>query len=139
MFIEPSEIYTHLYSESIRAISGTDERLLLSALSSATSEVKLYLHAFDLEALFATQGDERDDLLVKWIKDVAVWHYVQLANPNIDYEARERLYKYVISSLKDIQRGETIPDFPKKTDEKGNVENTNGMLIGSNPRRVQHV
>lgn len=139
MFVSPDEIYTHLYPESVRAISGNDERLLLSALSGAISEVKLYLHKYDLEKLFATTGDKRDDLLLIWIKDVAVWHYINIANPNIDYEDRYRRYQFALGSLKDIQKGNAVPDFPLKEDENGNPENTSGIMIGSNPPRTQHI
>lgn len=139
MFVDINELYTHLYPESIRAISGTDERLLLNALSTATSEVKLYLHKFDLEKLFNATGEQRNDLLLMWIKDVAVWHYINIANPNMDYEDKHRRYQYAIKSLKDIQRGDTIPDFPLKEDANGNAENSSGILIGSNPPRSNHV
>lgn len=139
MFVEPNEIYTHLYPETIKVISGNDERLLIDALSTATSEVRGYLHAFDLDALFSKTGADRDALLVTRIKDIAVWYYIRVANPNVDYEAWERIYKYAISSLKDIQRGDFVPDFPPKKDDEGNLQNTGGMRIGSNPRRGQHI
>jgi hypothetical protein len=139
MFVSPDEIYTHLYPESIKAISGNDERLLLSALSGAISEVKLYLSKYDTEKLFGTVGDERDALLIIWVKDVAVWHYINIANPNIDYEDKFRRYQYAISSLKNIQKGAAVPDFPLKEDANGNIENTSGILIGSNPKRTQHL
>lgn len=139
MFVQPEEIYTHLYPETIQTISGTDERLLTDAISAAISEVKGYLNAFDTEKLFSFIGDERDAMLILRIKDIAVWNYIRVANPNVDYEARERLYKYAISSLKDIQRGDFVPDFPLKKDEGGNIENRGGIKIGSNPRRGQHI
>lgn len=139
MFVEPQELYTHLYPESIHAISGTDERLLLDALSAATSEVKGYLHRFDLDKLFSATGDDRDALLVMRIKDVAIWYYINIANPQIDYNDRLLRYKYAIAWLEGVQREEIIPDFPKPTDDDGNETNSSQYAIGSNPKRDNHI
>lgn len=140
MFVNTSEIYTHLYPETIRTISGEDELMLTSAIKAAISEVKMYLHAYDLNKLFGATGDDRDDALLLWVKNVAVWHYIVIANPNVDYEARERRYKYTIATLKEIQSGDAVPDgFPPKTDEDGNKTELNVMKVGSNPAREQHI
>ncbi|WP_165043742.1 DUF1320 domain-containing protein [Dysgonomonas sp. ZJ709] len=139
MFVEPSELYTHLYPESIAAISGDDERLLIDALSAGTSEVKGYLHAFDLDKLFSAQGTDRDSLLVMRVKDVAIWHYINIANPNINYADREKRYRYSIEWLKGVQKGDIVPDFPKQLDPNGDKINTSQFATGSNPKRDNHV
>lgn len=138
-FTTPQEIYTHLYEESIAAISGNDERLLQSAISAAIGEVKGYLHAYDTTMMFEAEGSSRDELLLLWVKDVAVWHYINIANPGVDFEVRKLRYEYVRSILKDIQKGYYLPDFPVKTDPEGNPENASGFRIGSNPKRSNHI
>lgn len=139
MFVSTEELYTHLYPESIRAISGNDERLLLDALSAGEEEVRGYLHKFDLDKLFGAVGGERNALLVMRIKDVAVWHYINIAVPQIDYDDKRRRYEYSIAWLKGVQKGEIVPNFPPKEDDDGNKINTGGMLIGSNPKRGNHI
>ena len=139
MFVTPQELYTHLYEESVAAISGNDERLLASAISAAVGEVKGYLHKYDTDKLFGATGENRDALLLLWVKDVAVWHYINIANPGVDFEVRKTRYEYVRAILKDIQKEYYLPDFPRKTDGEGQPENTSGFRIGSNTKRKNHI
>jgi hypothetical protein len=139
MFVNVDELYTHLYPESIDAISGNDERLLQTALSTGIAEVKTYLHKYDLDKLFGATGDDRNDQLVMIVKDVALWHYINIANPGINYEDRLMRYKFQIAVLQGIQKGELVPDFPVKTDPDGNPENNTGFRVTSNPRRDNHI
>ena len=134
MFITPEEIYTHLYEETVSAISGNDERPLLEAIAASVSEIKGSLHRFDTEAMFSTEGSQRNPLLVLWVKDIAVWHYINIANPSVDYEVRKQRYERVCDLLRYTQREEYTPDFPLKP-----AVNTTGFRIGSNPKRSNHI
>lgn len=139
MFITKEEIYTHLYPESIKSISGNDEDDLTFAIDAAIGEIKSHLHAYDTDKLFTAEGKDRNAYLLLMVKNVAVWHYIVKANPNINYE--DRLYRYETTkrTLVDIQNGKTVPDFPKREDDKGNEIDTSGIMIGSNPKREQHI
>lgn len=139
MFISIQEIYTHLYPESIRSISGQDEEDLIFALDAAIGEVKGYLHAYDTNKLFSAEGKQRNAYLLLMVKNVAVWHYINKANPNIDYN--DRLYRYETTKkdLVDIQRGNSVPDFPKLENEDGSQVNTSQFAFMSNPKRTNHV
>lgn len=140
MYLTAAEIYTHLYEETIKVISGEDERLLLTALKGAVKEAKGYLSAFDMSKEFAKAGEERDDLLLIWIKDIAVWHYINIARPSVDIDIRERRYNAAIAWLKGVQKGDIVPDFPRPVDPETNVEtNSTGILIGSNPKRGNYI
>lgn len=139
MFLTTEEIYTHLYEETVTAISGDDERLLTAAMSGAEAEAKGYLHAFDTEKVFNATEEQRDALLLIWVKDIAVWHYINIANPNVDFEVRERRYNSAIAWLKGVQKGSIVPDFPKKTDISGAEENATQFRFGSNPKRANHI
>lgn len=139
MFVTIEEIYTHLYSETVNAISGNDERMLQMAIDAAVAEAKGYLHRYDTDKIFGAAGDERNALLVYWVKDIAVWHYINIANPGIDWQVREIRYKAAIAWLKGVQKMDIVPDLPPVVDDDGNRENTTGWKIGSNPKRVQHI
>jgi len=140
MFITAEELYTHLYDETINAISGADERLLLAAIKGAEQEAKGYLHAYDIDAVFTAADDDRDQLLVIWVKDMAVWHYINIARPAIDYDVRERRYNAAIAWLKGVQKGDIVPGFPLPVDpETGEEENTSPFSFGSNPKRGNYI
>jgi len=139
MFLTSEEIFTHLYPETITAISGDDDRLLTAAISGGQAEAKGYLHAFDTDAIFNASEESRDALLLIWVKDIAVWHYINIANPSVDYEAKERRYNSAIAWLKGVQKGSIVPDFPVRIDATGAVENNTQFRFSSNPRRNQHI
>ena len=140
MFLNSDELYTHLFPESISAISGTDERLLLAAISGAISESQGYLNHYDIAAIFAKTGDDRDALLLIWLKDIAVWHYINIARPAIDYDVRERRYNAAISWLKGVQKGDIIPPgWDRKTDPDSGEELSSPIKIGSLPKRDNYI
>lgn len=139
MFVTIEEISTHLYEETITAISGDDETLLLAAISGAQAEAKGYLSAYDTDAIFSATGDDRDPLLLIWVKDLAVFHYINIANPAVNYEARERRYNAAIAWLKGVQKGTIVPDLPVRITPEGVEENATLFRFGSNPKRSNHI
>jgi len=139
MYLCSKELPPHLYPESIAAISDGDNRQLIAAISAAVVQAKGYLHKYDIEKIFEAKGSRRDQFLILIIKDIAVWHYINIANPNIDFSIREKRYDDAISWLKGVQRGDIIPDFPLPSDDQGNDQNTTGFLIGSNPKRGNYI
>ena len=139
MFITNEEIFTHLYPEHIAAISDNDERFLTAAIKGAITQAKGYLHKYDAKKIFESEAADRDPFLLIIIKDIAVWHYINIANPNIDFSIREKRYNDAIAWLRGVQKGDIIPDFPVPTDDDGNKENNTGFRFGSNPKRIQHL
>ncbi len=140
MYLNIDEIYTHLYEETVEAISGSDERLLLAAISGAIGEARGYLAAFDREKIFSKAGDDRDPLLLIWLKDIAVWHYINIARPAVDYDIRERRYNAAIAWLKGVQKGDIVPDFPRPVDPvTAAEENTTGIKFSSNTKRGNYI
>lgn len=136
MYITVEELKTHLYAEQLEAISGDDETLLISAIEGAVQEAKGYLHKFDLVAIFGGTGDARNALLVIFVKDVAIWHYINLANPGADYKLRQDRYNRAVAWLKSVQAGEVVPDLPIADQE----ENTAGSVSwSSNTKRENYI
>jgi hypothetical protein len=139
MFINNDELFTHLYPETVEAVSGSDERQLLFAIKGAIAEAKGYLHKYDLQKIFDAAGDDRDPLLLILVKDMSVWHYINIANPNVDFSVREKRYNDAIAWLKGVQKGDIVPELPLPEDENGNTEDTTGFRIGSNPKRSNYI
>ena len=140
MFLNANELYTHLFEETISSISGNDERLLLAAITGAISEAKGYLNAYDRETICNKAGDERDALLLIWVKDIAVWHYINIARPAVDIDLRERRYNAAIAWFKGVQKGDIVPDLPRIVDDTTNEEiNSSGSRFGSNTKRGNYI
>lgn len=138
MFIEISELKTHLYPEQITAISKDDETLLTAAIDGAVAEARGYLHKYDRDSVFGASGGERNALLLIFVKDIAVWHYINLANPGVDHKVRQDRYNRAITWLKSVQAGEVVPDLPEAdTDDE---DGTSGQVSWSaNTKRENYI
>lgn len=137
MFLTNDEMKTHLYAENVKIIQRDDETILTAAIQGALVEAKGYLKAYDLDKVFGAVGDERNPLLLIWIKDLATWHFLVLCNAGHELSLREKRYNQAIAWFRGVQKGDIDPDLPTKEDENGG--NATGIIkFGSNPKRGQH-
>lgn len=134
-FLTIDELNTHIYGENSDVISREDDTIPQAAVDGAIAEAKSYLRKFDVTAVFNATGSSRNALLLIFVKDIAVWHYIQLANPGIDIELREKRYNAAIAWLKGVQKGDISPDLPESDDE---TTASGPIQFGSNPKRNQH-
>lgn len=111
-YLTTEEIITHLYGEVTNEISRGDATILQTALNAAIAEAKGYLRAYDTDAIFSAMDDDRNPILLLYTKDIAVWHYLQLANPAVDMAIRLTRYEKAIEWFKMVQSGKTNPDLP---------------------------
>jgi phage gp36-like protein len=135
--ITKEELKTHLYAENIATISRGDDTLLTAAIDGAIVEAKGYLTAYDIEVIFTAEDSDRNALLLIFLKDIAVWHFLVLSNAGVELELREKRYNSAIAWLKGVQKGLITPDLPTITEEDGDVSNTT-IRTGSNPKRDNH-
>jgi len=137
MFVTTDEIKTHLYGESVSAISRGDDTILTAAIDAAISEARGYLAGYDRNAIFLAEGNKRNALLLVFVKDIAVWHYINLCNAGTELELRLNRYERAVAWLKGVQKGDITPDLPRTTEEGGD-EIIAPVIFGSNPKREQH-
>lgn len=136
MFLTTEELITHLYSENVNIISRDDDTILTAAVDGAIAEAKGYLAAYDREEIFSTTGTRRNALLLIFVKDIAVWHFINLCNAGTEIDLRRHRYDRAIDWLKSVQRGDVSPDLPIQEDQDGPV---GGIIkFGSNAKRNQH-
>ncbi|HHU96842.1 MAG: DUF1320 family protein [Bacteroidota bacterium] len=136
-FLTKNELKTHLYEENVDVISRNDETILTAAIDAAVQEAKGYLGDYDVNSVFGATSGDRNALLLVFVKDIAVWHFLNLCNAGTDLRLRQDRYERAIDWLKAVQKGNVTPDLPKAVDESGTP--TGGIIIfGSNPKRNQH-
>jgi len=89
---------------------------------------------YDIEAMFSQAGEDRDPVLLMYCKDLAIWHFIVIANPNISIEFQEMRYNLAIKELEKIQSGKVVPyNWPLA--DAAETPNT-FFHVASNPRRV---
>lgn len=131
--VTPEDFNTHMYEELIDAISREDEDVLNDAIASAEGEAMGYLSRFDIDTLFSKMDDARDQTLLMRVKDMAVWHFITLANPNTDIEFRKTRYEEALTWLKGIQAGKIVPKgWPPAVTED---EESSFFHVSSAPKR----
>ena len=144
MFLTVSELNTHLYGELVTEITrfeategqtADDNVIAKKAIKAGDEEVKSYLSAFDVDTLFGAAGDNRNEHLLFIVKDVAAWHLISLANPNIDIAFREKRYDDAITWLNRVQQGKVVPSYPYKTDSSSSSGYSTSIKTGSNTPR----
>lgn len=133
-YVTIEEIKTHLYEEQVDVITSGDNTILQSAIDAAISEAKGYLRAFDIATEFSKTGDARNSLLIIFLKDIAVWHFVNICNVNTDLGLRMERYKRAIDWLKAVQKGDVVPDLEALPEDK----QAGVILFNSNPKRDNH-
>jgi len=104
-----TDLKTHLYEDQIAVISRNDEELMETAIVAAEGEAKGYLSRYDIAVIFAKETTQRDATLLMFLKDMATWNFITLANAAADMEFRESRYKQAIAWLKGIQAGKIVP------------------------------
>lgn len=138
-FITTDELRTHLYHESVIAVSHADPTILIAAIDTAVQEAYSYLGAYDRDRIFSSTGKERNALLLTFIKDIAVWHFVNLCNAGTELQLRQDRYERAVAWLRQVQKGELKPALPI-VDENGDgvADGAGEYIFGSNPKRKQH-
>lgn len=138
-FITAKELETHLYKEDMDTISREDETILTAAVDAAIEEAYGYLGAYDRKKIFEAAGSQRNPLLLIFVKDIAVWHFINLCNAGCDLELREKRYDRAVAWLRQVQKGETTANLPIMDEDGDGEPDTAGEYIyGSNPKRNQH-
>ncbi len=140
MYVTSDEIKTHLYGDQIITISDGDMTELLIAINVAIAEVRGYMTSrYDIDAELAKAGGTRNELVMLWVKDIAVWHFINKCNVNTSLELRAKRRDDAVAALVKVQKGNFDLALPLKKDEHGNELNSTPFSIGSNPRRDSHI
>lgn len=141
-YIELTDLKSHLRAEIIDKITREDDEIPETAIIAAIAEAKSYLGKYNLTKLFdeTATGFVNDINLKMKVKDLACWHLVKLANPNINMATFRSAYEDAIDWLKLIQKGQTDPDgWPYKTDDADTArEEGQGFFSTSNEKKRHH-
>ncbi len=140
MYVTSEEIKTHLYGDQVIAIADGDMSELLIAINVAIAEARGYMTSrYDIDLELAKTGTARNELVMLWIKDIAVWHFINKCNVETSLELRAKRRDDAVAALVKVQKGNFDLALPKRVDEAGNEVNTTPFKLGSNPRRDSHI
>lgn len=137
-YLTEADLNTHIYAEIVTEITRADATLAPKAIDAAIAESKSYLSKYDLTALFA--DNFADENLKNKVKDLACWHLIKLANPNIDLALFRTAYEDAIKYFDKVIKGLVDPDgWPYKPDDPVTAfPEGSSVTSSSTPKRCQH-
>ena len=132
MFLTAQDLPTTMYGYQMEQITDGNDDIIDVALAAAEEEIRSYLTGnnqrewldgrlqYDVDAILAKQGAERNPLILKHGLTVAKWWIVELCNADIIYEQVKERYDRATKWLKMLSTGEvTLSTLPTI-----NLENT---------------
>ncbi|MDO9554538.1 hypothetical protein [Rhodonellum sp.] len=95
------DLSTHIYPEGMAAISREDDNIVQEAIDGAITEASMYLTRYNTEMIYESTGDEKKPyaMLITYIKDIAKWHFIAVANVSVDLELAQVRYEKAIKGL----------------------------------------
>jgi phage gp36-like protein len=122
MFLTIEDYKAVVDSKTLAIINQSDPENLRRAEGYAIDEIRSYLRAaqstktgvrpYDLDATFAATGSERNQQLVMYACDVALYHLVSWLPQRVGFEIREIRYKRAVEWLESVQAGKVILNIP---------------------------
>lgn len=122
-FIKESD-YAHIVDQESLNMLAPEAGDRIKAENAAMEEMSSYLRGrYDVETLFQQTGNARNQLLLMYLIDMAVYHlFARLETHNGVPEARKERYKAAIAWLLDVADGKSnpnLPTYPEEEDETG--------------------
>jgi len=137
MFITEEDYKVVIGDAALKVVSQTSQKNRAKAEFEAREEISGYLRPkYDCEAVFAAEGDGRNNLIVMYTCDIALYHMSASQPQKMGAEIREERYKRAIEWLEGVQAGKILPDLPLAVDKDG--EPTGGMLAYSSQPQLRH-
>lgn len=135
-FISDNDYKVVIGDTALKVVSQVTEEVRRSAELQAQEEIASYLRPkYDTMAVFDATGDERNDLIVMFTCDIALYNMVATLPNKMGADVRKERYDRAIKWLEGVQAGKNIPDLPLPTDEDGNVEPQPGFFISTEKKQ----
>jgi len=124
MFLTKEDLGSAIYGYQIDQITEDNDDLVLQAIGAAIEEVGGYLAGnslYDVAAIFAATGTNRNALILTHTATIAKWYLVELCNADIIYEQAKERYDRAVSWLTKLSKGTvtvgSLPVVPIATGE----------------------
>lgn len=133
MYLDINDLKYGIHGEMLNVITRYAENAE-QAISEAQSEVESYLTArYDIRAEFAKTGSQRSPLVIRLVRDVALYNCFKISNPVNMPEVRRDAYRDTIAFLKDVQAERASIDA--LTRRTGTTGTSSYVSFGGNRKR----
>ncbi|MEO7212648.1 hypothetical protein [Mucilaginibacter sp.] len=117
-FLIKEEFKTVIRDYQLDAITDGDDSIVDTAIEIAIEEVSSYFNAsdkkvwedgrphYDVPAIFAAIGAQRNALMLANTKIVAIWYLLDLCNTGLEYDEAKDRYDRATAYLKALAKGD---------------------------------
>lgn len=117
MFVTDEDYRVVIGEMALKVVSQTSPEIRAGAEREAMEEIAGYLRpVYDTEATFKAEGDHRNQLIVMYACDIALYHMTAAMPQKMGSEIRKERYERAIKWLEGVQAGKIIPALPVATD-----------------------
>lgn len=124
MFVSKEDLGSAIYGYQVDQITEGNDDLVLQAIGAAIEEVGGYLagsSSYNVAAIFATTGANRNALILTHTVTIAKWYIVELCNADVIYEQAKERYDRAVSWLTKLSKSTvtlgSLPTIPIATGE----------------------
>lgn len=137
MYITKDDVEKGIFKEHLKALSRDDINIE-TAIEEAELEVKSFLTArYNIEGELQKTGTNRNKLVVKWVRCIAIWNIYNIASQVTIPESRKLEYQNAITALKLVQKEQqTVDGLERRTDSTNG--GSNYIKFGGNSPRTNH-
>lgn len=130
MFIT-DEDYIQVGADALNIMQQSNPANRQTAERRALKEVSAYLGGrYDLKAALDAEVEERDDALVGFTIDIALYYMSASLPSRMGFEIRKEFYEKAIAFLKEVQKGNSTLDIPTLTGPNGEEDYNNPIRYG---------
>lgn len=136
MFVTDEDYSVVVGDDALKVISRASTENRANAELEAIEEISGYLRpVYDCSAIFGSEGDSRNRLIVMHTVDIALYHMAASLPQKMGMEIRKERYERAVKWLEGVQAGKIVPDLPRPDDSGDSPTNT---IIYHSGRKLRH-
>lgn len=139
-FIDINDYDASIHSEILDALTRKDPAIVEICEERAIAEMRSSLkERYDVDAIFSARGEERNQLIVMFALDIAIYHIFCIHNPQKLSQIRKDRYERAIEWLKAVaKRTISIDGVPSLKSNDSESISKSPYLMTSNTKKSHH-
>ena len=142
MYLDKNDLTKGIRPEVLDTLTRSNAEVWQQAVEEACAEVAGYLSArYDIALELEKQpsDDSRKPLVVKLVRDIALFNIYNFSSPVNMPETKQRAYECAIALLRDVQKEKAAIAGLKRlnSSSEGKTESSY-IAFGGNPKRQNH-
>lgn len=138
-FVQLSDYDASIHREILDALTRDDNSIVEICEDRAIAEMRCYLSKrYDCDRIFSAEGNDRNQLILMMVLDIAVYHIFCIHNPQKLSQIRKDRYERAVEWMRVVSAEnisiEGAPLLPEEERKSGS-----SFRIKSNPKRISHM